>query len=101
MAGISLPSCGTKARVSRCRRVPPVIEDAYVGVLQMGYEEGKKILAADYVSDAQAGCILFYRKLKTGFFVMTGFRGGNMPSGRPAECAAEKEAVSLHDSAIY
>lgn len=61
----------------------------------------KKILAADYVSDAQAGCILFYRKLKTGFFVMTGFRGGNMPSGRLAECAAEKEAVSLHDSAIY
>jgi len=53
------------------------------------------------VSDAQAGCILFYRKLKTGFFVMTGFRGGNMPSGRLAECAAEKEAVSLHDSAIY
>ena len=47
------------------------------------------------------GCILFYRKLKTGFFVMTGFRGGNMPSGRLAECAAEKEAVSLHDSAIY
>ena len=43
------------------------------------------------MSDAQAGSILFYRKLKTGFFVMTGFRGGNMPSGRLAECAAEKE----------